>query len=92
MKKLREMLAQAKRPFVILGGGGWNAQACADIRAFAEASASAGRLRVPAARTSSTTGTRTYVGDVGIGISPALVGAREGRRPADRDRSRGWTK
>src|SRR5882672_5339249 len=37
MKKLREMLAQAKRPFVVLGGGDWNAQACADIRAFAEA-------------------------------------------------------
>src|SRR5262249_44511510 len=39
MDRLREMLAQSKRPFVMLGGGGWNAQACADIQSFAEANA-----------------------------------------------------
>ena len=33
---LRTLLAEAKRPFVILGGGGWSAEACADIQAFAE--------------------------------------------------------
>lgn len=37
MKRLRTLLAEAQRPFVILGGGGWDAQACADIEAFAEA-------------------------------------------------------
>jgi len=37
MARLRELLAGAKRPFVILGGGGWSAGACADIQAFAEA-------------------------------------------------------
>ena len=26
----------ARRPFVVLGGGGWSAEACADIQAFAE--------------------------------------------------------
>ena len=30
-------LASARRPFMILGGGGWDARACADIHAFAEA-------------------------------------------------------
>jgi acetolactate synthase-1/2/3 large subunit len=29
MQKLRQMLAQAERPFVMLGGGDWNPQACA---------------------------------------------------------------
>ena len=36
MARLRQLLAEAKRPFVVLGGGGWSAEACADIRAFAE--------------------------------------------------------
>src|SRR3546814_12386868 len=37
MARLREMLAAAERPFIILGGGGWDAQAVADIRVFVEA-------------------------------------------------------
>jgi acetolactate synthase-1/2/3 large subunit len=36
MARLRELLGRARRPFMILGGGGWDAGACADIRAFAE--------------------------------------------------------
>jgi acetolactate synthase I/II/III large subunit len=36
MASLRKLLAEAQRPFMILGGGGWSAEACADIRAFAE--------------------------------------------------------
>jgi acetolactate synthase-1/2/3 large subunit len=36
MASLRRLLAGAKRPFAVLGGGGWSAEACADIRAFAE--------------------------------------------------------
>jgi len=39
MAQLRAMLAGAKRPLVLLGGGGWNAQACADVQRFAEANA-----------------------------------------------------
>src|SRR3954465_8873517 len=31
MQKLREMIAQCERPFVMLGGGGWDKQACGDI-------------------------------------------------------------
>ncbi len=66
------MLAQAKRPFVILGGSGWNAQACADFRAFAEAN----NLPVGTAfRRQDLYDNRlaNYVGDVGIGINPALA-------------------
>jgi acetolactate synthase-1/2/3 large subunit len=69
---LRDMLAKAKRPFVILGGGGWNAQAVEDIRAFAEAS----DLPVGCGfrRQSLFDNTHpNYAGDVGIGIGPKLA-------------------
>ena len=39
MAALREALAASERPLLILGGSGWSARACADIRAFAEANA-----------------------------------------------------
>ena len=35
MTRLLERLAAAKRPLMMLGGGGWTAEACDDIRAFA---------------------------------------------------------
>jgi acetolactate synthase I/II/III large subunit len=37
MARLRELLAGARRPFAVLGGGGWSAQAVADMEAFAAA-------------------------------------------------------
>jgi len=37
MASLRERLAKASRPFMVVGGGGWSVAAAADIRAFAEA-------------------------------------------------------
>src|SRR4051812_9177916 len=37
MRKLRDMLSKAQRPLLILGGAGWNGDACEDIRTFAEA-------------------------------------------------------
>src|SRR5260370_963367 len=37
MERLREMLAAAKKPVMLLGGSTWNAQAVRDITAFAEA-------------------------------------------------------
>src|SRR5215472_4164625 len=37
MATLRELLQQAERPMMIVGGGGWSAEACRDIKAFAEA-------------------------------------------------------
>jgi acetolactate synthase-1/2/3 large subunit len=72
MQALRTMLAQAKRPFVILGGSGWNEQACADFRAFVEAN----DLPVGTAfRRQDLYDNRlpNFAGDVGIGINPALA-------------------
>ncbi|MFT4100519.1 MAG: thiamine pyrophosphate-dependent enzyme, partial [Burkholderiaceae bacterium] len=69
---LRDRLAQARKPLVLLGGSGWTAEALADLRAFAEGNglpvACAFRFqdlydnRLP-----------NYVGDVGIGINPRLA-------------------
>jgi len=70
--QLRELLTAAKRPFVILGGGGWNAQAVADIRSFAEAN----DLPVGCSfrcQDLFDNRHRNYAGDVGIGINPALA-------------------
>ncbi|MES2130078.1 MAG: thiamine pyrophosphate-binding protein [Pseudomonadota bacterium] len=69
---LRGMLAQAKRPMVLLGGGTWNAQACADLASFAEANA------LPVGCTFRfqdllDNAHPNYVGDVGIGINPKLA-------------------
>ncbi len=36
MTRLREILAEAKRPIAMLGGGGWTGKAVADIRKFVE--------------------------------------------------------
>ncbi|MDB5809995.1 MAG: thiamine pyrophosphate enzyme central domain protein [Betaproteobacteria bacterium] len=71
MQKLREMLAQAERPFVMLGGGGWNKQACDDVQAFIEANG------LPVAcsyRCQDLFDNRhpNYVGDVAVGMNPAI--------------------
>ena len=72
MARLRELLREAKNPFVLLGGGGWNATACADIRRFIEAN----HLPVGTAFRCQDYFDNTlpnYVGDVGIAISPKLA-------------------
>jgi acetolactate synthase-1/2/3 large subunit len=72
LQKLRGMLAKARRPFVLLGGSDWNAQACADIRAFVEAN----DLPVGTAfRRQDLYDNRlpNFAGDVGIGINPKLA-------------------
>ena len=71
MRRLRDLLEQAERPFVILGGSGWNAQGCADIRAFIEANA------LPAGssyRCQDLFDNRlaNFAGDVAVGLNPAL--------------------
>jgi len=35
--RLRELLEEAERPFVVVGGGGWTQQAATDLQAWAEA-------------------------------------------------------
>ncbi|RIK93047.1 MAG: thiamine pyrophosphate-binding protein [Burkholderiales bacterium] len=72
IERLREMLAGAGRPLVLLGGSGWTRQACEDLRVFAE------RNRLPVAcafRCQDLYDNRlpNYVGDVGIGVNPKLA-------------------
>ena len=72
MVALRELLAGAKRPLVLLGGGGWSARAVTDIRAFVEAN------ELPAAVTFRCqdridNGHPNYAGHVGIRIDPRLT-------------------
>ena len=69
---LRALLAAAVKPFVIVGGGAWNAQACRDLAAFAEAN----MLPVGCAfrfQDLLDNAHPHYAGDVGIGINPQLA-------------------
>ncbi len=72
LERMQELLAAAKRPFMIVGGGGWSKESAADITAFAEAN----NLPVGAAfRRQDIVDnlSASYVGDVGIGIDPKLA-------------------
>jgi acetolactate synthase-1/2/3 large subunit len=69
---MRALLADAHRPLMLVGGGGWSAQASADALAFAEANG----LPVAASfRCQDRIDNRApiYVGDVGLGVNPALA-------------------
>ncbi|QYF94390.1 thiamine pyrophosphate-binding protein [Massilia sp. PAMC28688] len=69
---VRALLAGARRPMLLLGGGTWNTQACADLQRFAEAN----RLPVGCAfrfQDLLDNAHPNYVGDVGIGINPKLA-------------------
>ncbi len=39
LARVRELLSAAAQPLIVVGGGGWSAQAAVDLQAFAEASA-----------------------------------------------------
>ncbi|HJR21859.1 MAG TPA: thiamine pyrophosphate-binding protein [Dongiaceae bacterium] len=72
MHDLRDRLDEAKRPLMILGGGGWSVEAVADIRAFAEAA----NLPVGCSfrcQDLFDNSHQNYAGDVGIGINPKLA-------------------
>ncbi len=67
-------LAQAERPMVIIGGGGWDAASCDAIRRFAEA------WDLPVAVSFRCQGYFDalhphYAGDAGLGVNPKLVEA-----------------
>jgi acetolactate synthase I/II/III large subunit len=72
MASLRKLLEASQQPMVILGGGGWNAEACADIRAFIEAN---GLPVTTAFRNQDLLDNRhpNFVGDLGVGASPPLA-------------------
>jgi acetolactate synthase-1/2/3 large subunit len=72
LRRLREMLLEAKRPFVIAGGGGWTPQSAQALQRFAE------NWKLPvgnAFRFQDTFDNQhpLYAGDVGIGINPKLA-------------------
>jgi acetolactate synthase-1/2/3 large subunit len=72
LARLRDMLAAARRPLMIVGGGGWTAEAAADIGAFAAAN----HLPVGASfRCQDIVDNLLpiYAGDVGIGVNPKLA-------------------
>ena len=70
--QVREALAGAERPLVVVGGGGWSAQAAADLQAFAEASrlpvATSFRRQDYVDNTSA-----SYAGVLTVGHDPALA-------------------
>jgi acetolactate synthase-1/2/3 large subunit len=72
LAEMRAMLAKAKRPLMIVGGGGWSAEACRDIVAFAEGNdlPTGASFRCQDRFDNSH---RNYVGDVGIGLNPDLA-------------------
>jgi len=70
--QVTQRLAQAERPMVIVGGGGWSAQAGRDLARLAE------RMALPVAaafRRQDYLDNRhpCYAGDAGIGINPRLA-------------------
>ena len=69
---LRELLAGARRPLVVVGGGGWTAKASADLARFVEANAltTAASFRCQD-RLDNTH--PCYAGDLGLGIDPKLA-------------------
>jgi acetolactate synthase I/II/III large subunit len=72
VERVREALAGAERPFVVVGGGGWTPQAAGDLQAWAEAwelPVAASFRRQDYLDNSS----RCYAGPLTIGHSPALA-------------------
>jgi len=72
LRRLREMLLQAERPFVIAGGGGWTPQSAQALQRFAE------NWKLPVGNAFRFQDTfdnfhPQYAGDVGIGINPKLA-------------------
>ncbi len=72
MQELERLLSDAKRPFVLIGGGGWTKQATEGLRDWAQATG------IPVGcgfRCQDYFDNRhpNYAGDVGIGINPKLA-------------------
>jgi acetolactate synthase I/II/III large subunit len=72
MERLREALARAERPLMVVGGGGWSAETGADVAALAEANdlpiVTSFRCQDYVDNTH-----RCYAGHLGIGLDPALA-------------------
>ncbi|MCP3971017.1 MAG: thiamine pyrophosphate-binding protein [Rhodobacteraceae bacterium] len=72
-ERTHDMLDRAERPLVIAGGGGWSAEACADLARFAAAQ---GLPVATSFRRQDLMDNRlpNYVGDLGVAMNPALAG------------------
>jgi len=72
VRQARERLLAAERPLLVVGGGGWTAEASQDLRAFAQAHA----LPVVASfrcQDYLDNDDPCYAGDLGLGPNPALA-------------------
>jgi acetolactate synthase I/II/III large subunit len=72
MAELRERLAKAERPLLLLGGPTWNADAVADITRFAESNGLPVGVSLRAQDCFDNRHSQ-YIGDVAIGINPKLA-------------------
>ena len=72
MQEVEKLLGAAQRPFVLLGGGGWDRDACARLQKWIEAN---GLPVGTSFRCQDLFDNRSgnYAGDVGIGINPRLA-------------------
>ena len=72
LARFSSLLSSAKRPFVIVGGSGWDRDSCADLKQFIETQ----QLPIGCAFRFQDLFDNThpnYAGDVGIGINPKLA-------------------
>ena len=72
VRRMHSLVMRAERPFLVLGGPGWDGEAIADIRKFAEI------LDLPVVTTFRAKDRfdnthQNYCGDLGIGADPKLV-------------------
>jgi len=70
--RVKQLLEKAERPFVLLGGGGWDGDTCQRLQKWAEAN---GLAVGTSFRCQDLIDNRSpsYAGDVGIGINPKLA-------------------
>jgi acetolactate synthase-1/2/3 large subunit len=72
IQRLTTLLQEAERPFLIVGGSGWNRSACVDLQRFVETQGlpvgCAFRFQDLIDNTH-----RNYAGDVGVGVNPELA-------------------
>jgi acetolactate synthase-1/2/3 large subunit len=74
LARLAELLADAHRPAIVVGEGGWTAQTGADVAAFAEAQ----RIPIVASfrcQDFVDNASPAYVGHAGLGMAPTVAGA-----------------
>ena len=72
MEALKSLLARARKPFVLLGGGGWDRSTCVRLQRWIEAN---GLAVGTSFRCQDLFDNRSpsYAGDVGIGLNPDLA-------------------